>query len=179
MGRAEKEKTNERNNGGIKYECGDKVFYPGYGVVEIIDVYSRHLGEIRGNTLLYSCRVLESGLQFSVPAQNVDVLGVRPLISEADILRIFTILKERRSTCHLVSLRPDDYERLHGQIRSASSVELAKVLGDLYVLGIRGALSFAGQRMLTKVRDVIVTEIVEASGRNKEQVVAQIREIFD
>lgn len=179
MGDLEGENANEKSNGGFKYKAGDKVFFPGYGVVEINHVFNRNLGEMRGDTALYSCRVVESGLRFSVPVSNINAMGVRPLITEADILRIFTILKECSATGKVNYQRTSsDYERMHGQIRSTSYVDLAMVLGDLYVLHRMGVLSVSGQKLLKKAMDVVVTEIAEASGRDKKQISAEIHAIF-
>lgn len=161
-----------------RYKAGDKINYPGMGVAEIVEVQERDLGGC-GKAALYLIKFCATDRKILVPVGNVEKIGIRPLISEADALRVMTILKEKSISGQVKSLRANDYRRLTKSLGSSSITELAELVGELSYLKYNRSLSFTGRQILGTALTFLAGEIAEVTGRAEEEVSQEIKEIFN
>jgi CarD family transcriptional regulator len=162
----------------IRYKPGDKLHYPGRGIVEVVAIEERDLAGT-GMTLLYLIRVCASDFKILVPIDNVEKIGIRPLISESDAVRVFTILKEQQVVDRTKGLVIKDYPRLKQMLGSSSILEVANLVGELMTLKVNRALSFKGNQILEAALSFVAGELAEVTGETEEQVTTEIKAVFD
>lgn len=75
------------------FEIGDKAVYPGHGVGVIEKIENR---EISGsNKSFYVMRILDNGMTIMIPTDHTNVVGLREVIPEVMVPKVFQILKEK------------------------------------------------------------------------------------
>ncbi len=158
-----------------KYQIGDKAVYPGHGVGEIEAIEKK---EIDGETLsFYIMRIIDSGLKIMVPTSNLKITGMRDLITEDEINKVFSILKDQDIKIENITWnkRFKDYNE---RLKSGSIYEVASVLRDLVVLSKTKELSFGEKRMFEMAINLISQEISYVTGSEQEDIVEKIKKIL-
>ena len=73
------------------FEVGETVVYPHHGAATIAEVKTRI---IKGEEKVYlKLRVTQGDLTIEVPADNVDLVGVRDVIGKEGLERVFEVLR--------------------------------------------------------------------------------------
>ncbi|HAN23880.1 MAG TPA: CarD family transcriptional regulator, partial [Microbacterium ginsengisoli] len=73
------------------FEVGETVVYPHHGAATIAEVKTR---VIKGEEKVYlKLRVTQGDLTIEVPADNVDLVGVRDVIGKEGLERVFDVLR--------------------------------------------------------------------------------------
>jgi CarD family transcriptional regulator len=73
------------------FEVGETVVYPHHGAATITEVKKR---TIKGEEKLYlKLNVTQGDLTIEVPAENVDLVGVRDVIGKEGLDRVFEVLR--------------------------------------------------------------------------------------
>ena len=73
------------------FEVGETVVYPHHGAATIIEVKNR---VIKGEEKMYlKLNVAQGDLTIEVPADNVDLVGVRDVIGQEGLDRVFEVLR--------------------------------------------------------------------------------------
>jgi CarD family transcriptional regulator len=107
-----------------------------------------------------------------VPVQNVDGVGLRRVITERDVERIFDLLENRKIEHH--SNWKGRYKDNSDKMRSGSIYDVAGVLKDLSFLSKKKSLSFREKRMLDRARFLIVSEVAEVAEEPQDLVEQKI-----
>lgn len=160
----------------LPFKKGDRACYPAQGLAEVEDIEMKN---IAGTSILfYVLRILDTDCKIMVPVNNADAIGLRPVISEAQIQEVFAILREPTSPAD-----PQAWGRrcrsFRDKIKTGSIYNVAEVLRDLY----RGnqqpnQLSFSEHQMLDAARTLIVNEIAIARNLPNDTVRAEITAIL-
>ena len=145
----------------MEFQVGQKVIYPnhGIGVVESIQTRPTPAGKIS----LYKLRILANDSRVWVPQENADGVGLRHVITSADVRRIFTLLADGNIDQH-----PNwkgRFKENSDKMRTGSIHEVAIVLKGLTYLSRKKTLSFREKRMLERAKFLIVSEIAEVEGK--------------
>jgi CarD family transcriptional regulator len=145
----------------VDFQVGQKVIYPnhGVGVVESIQTRPTPGGKIS----LYQLRILSNDSRVWVPQQNADGVGLRSVITAADVRKIMGLLSDGNIDQH--SNWKGRFKENSDKMRTGSLFEVAIVLKGLTFLARKKALSFREKRMLDRAKYLLVTEIAEAEGR--------------
>ena len=139
-----------------QFKVGDHAVYPGHGVGRI---HSIEIKEILGtNHEFYSVLILETGMKIMIPATNIQKIGLRPLISRDEAVRVVEILKDKdvKLDTQTWNRRYRDYME---KIKTGSVFEIAEVLRDLYVLKVDKELSFGEKKMLDTAKNLLLKEL--------------------
>ena len=73
------------------FQVGETVVYPHHGAATIIEVKNR---TVRGEEKLYlKLNVTQGDLTIEVPAENVDLVGVRDVIGQEGLDKVFEVLR--------------------------------------------------------------------------------------
>ncbi len=157
------------------FKIGDKAVYPAHGVGIIEGIEKKEIG----NSILtfFMVRILETDITIMVPTNNVEKVGLRPLIGKKEIRRVWNILKDTRNHIdnQTWNRRYRDYME---KIRTGSVFEVAAVLRDLYVLRKTKELSFGERKMMETARGLLVTELSFATAKSPEDVLTQIEALY-
>ena len=157
------------------FKVGDKAVYPAYGVGVIEGVEEKEIGD--SVMTFYMLRILENDITIMVPTNNVEKVGMRPLIGKPEIRKVWKILKEKSVTLdnQTWNRRYRDYME---KIKTGSILEVAAVLRDLYVLKKGKELSFGERKMLETAKGLLIKELAMATKKTPENVLAQIDAIY-
>lgn len=157
-----------------RFNVGDKAVYPAHGVGEIKRIESKNLGG--ASVDCYVLSIISSGATVMVPVAASEKAGMRFLMSDDEINRIFTILKSpSKISSRAWNKRCREF---NDKLRSGSMDEVAEVLRDLWQQQELKGLSFGEKQMLSKCRDLVVSEISAAQNVPTEQIEGQISRLF-
>jgi CarD family transcriptional regulator len=97
-------------------------------------------------------------MKIMIPAANIKKIGLRPLISKEEAIKVVEILKEKdvKIDTQTWNRRYRDYME---KIKTGSVFEIAEVLRDLYVLKVDKELSFGEKKMLDTAKNLLLKEL--------------------
>ncbi len=159
----------------MAFKVGDMAVYPGHGVGVVEGVETRDIAGSRQT--FYVLKILENGMTIMVPTSNADAIGMRNLISPAQVAEIYDVLLERD-----VALDKQTWNRRYreymAKIKTGSPYEVARVLRDLFVLKGDKALSFGERKMFDMAKGLLLKELAIGGGQTEAEVEARFAEIF-
>src|SRR6185437_4720893 len=79
-------------NVNLAFQVGDKVVYPNHGVGVIEQISSRTIGP--NVQEFYLLKIKASSLKVEVPCNNVESVGLRPVVKNGEVNKILTFLME-------------------------------------------------------------------------------------
>jgi len=155
------------------FKVGDVVVYPAHGVAEIQSIEER---DISGTKLSFMImKVLDTMMTVMVPVNNVNNVGIRPLISKIEIEKVYGILKQKD-----VQIDNQTWNRRYREymekIKSGNSTEIAEVLRDLNILKKGKELSFGERKMYDTAKTLLVNEIFISKKLDKALVEKKIND---
>ncbi len=153
----------------MAFEIGDKVIYPnhGLGIIERIETKT-----IMGTTCgFYQLRMANETTVF-VPVDNVDGVGLRRAITDAEVERLFSLLGDGKIDSHQnwKGRFKDNSDRM----RTGSIYDVVEVLKSLTFLAKSKSLSFREKRMLDRAKFLVVSEITEVLGEKTPEVEVKV-----
>jgi CarD family transcriptional regulator len=150
-------------NGNLAFQVGDKVVYPNHGVGVIEQISSRTIGA--NVQKFYLLKIKASSLKVEVPFNNVDAVGLRPVVKNGEVNKILSFLMDGKCDNH------QDwkyrFKENSDKMRTGSLLEVAIVLKSLLLLAKEKPLSFREKKMLDRARYLLVTEL--AMVKNSEE----------
>jgi CarD family transcriptional regulator len=152
------------------YNVGDKIVYPmhGAGVIESIEEK-----EILGQRKSYYVVKMPIGdMKVMIPTKNVDDIGIREIICEDDVEKVFQVLGE-----HGKSLNANWNKRYREnmiKIKSGNIYEVADVVRSLMCREKEKGLSTGERKMLNSARQILISELVLAKNTNQYEIEASI-----
>ena len=155
----------------MAFQIGDKVVYPNHGIGVVEDIQSDEIEPTKEHRF-YKLRILANSTVVKVPIANVEGVGVRRVISNKDVARIFDLLENRKIETH--SNWKGRYKDNSDKMRSGSIYDVAGVLQDLSSLSKKKSLSFREKRMLDRARFLIVSEVAEVAAEPQDLVEQKI-----
>jgi len=149
----------------MNYEVGLTVVYPHHGAAKITEIKKR---TIRGEEKLYLKLHVEQGdLTIEVPADNVDMVGVRDVIGEEGLKEVFDVLRQEFTE------EPTNWSRRYKanveKIASGDVIKVSEVVRDLWRREQDRGLSAGEKRMLARARQILVSELALAKKTDEEQ----------
>lgn len=157
------------------FKVGDNAVYPGHGVGRVTAIEAK---EISGRKLeFYTIQILDSGMKIMIPRDNVESVGLRPIISKKEAGEVIKILKETN-----VKIDNQTWNRRYREymekIKTGSVFEIAAVLRDLFLLKVEKELSFGERKMLDTARGLLLKELSLATSREELAQEDEVRAIF-
>jgi CarD family transcriptional regulator len=153
------------------FKIGDRAVYPGQGVTEITGIESK---QVAGSTVvLYMLRVLDSDRKIMIPVSKVKSVGLRKVIDDGELDRVYQVLRERTRTIDRQTWNRR-YRRYVEKINTGSLFDIAEVMRDLSRLKYTKPLSFGERKMLDQARTLLVKEISVARARAEDVVTAEL-----
>lgn len=148
------------------FRVGDRVCYPMHGVGVIEAIEDR---EVLGVTSkYYVLRFILGKMTAMVPVDTAEKVGLRSIIAENECDRILDFLKEEpQAECENWNRRyRENYEKLRG----GDIYDVADVVKCLMRRDEEKGLSAGERKMLASARQVLITELAAASGREPEDL---------
>lgn len=158
-----------------RFKVGDKVVYPHHGAAIIESVADR---EFEGENRSYWVLKLSYGdLTLMVPTDGAEDVGLRSVISKKELGEVFKVLKSKNavSTATNWSRR---FKNNVEKLRSGDIFQVAEVVRSLSSRDTDKGLSAGEKRMLSKARQILISEISFASGEEQSKVQAKLDEML-
>ncbi len=157
------------------FKVGDNAVYPGHGVGKVTAI---EVKEIFGKKHeFYTIQILENGMKIMIPKDNVESVGLRPIISKDEANKVIEILKETN-----VKIDNQTWNRRYREymekIKTGSVYEIAEVLRDLFVLKVEKELSFGERKMLDTARNLLLKELSLATSKEELSSEEEVKAIF-
>ena len=157
------------------FKVGDLAVYPAHGVGIIEKIEAQEVSGCQQN--FYVMRILDSKMIIMIPTNNVNNVGLRDLIPQTEIPKLYSILKKRDVTLDNQTWNRR-YREYMDKIKTGSVFEVAEVYRDLLILRLDKELSFGERKMLDTARALLVKEISLARNVDEEQVEKDLDRMF-
>ena len=156
------------------FEVGETVVYPHHGAATIIEVKNR---TIKGEDKLYlKLRIAQGDLTIEVPADNVDLVGVRDVIGREGVERVFDVLRSPFTE------EPSNWSRRYKanmeKLASGDVIKVSEVVRDLWRRDQDRGLSAGEKRMLAKARQILISELALAEKTDEEKASTVLDEVL-
>ena len=149
----------------MAYRVGDTVVYPHHGAAVIERKEERVLkGEKREYLVL---RLTYGDLTLMVPCDACEEVGIRAVVSKAEVEQVMDILREPegKSPTNWSRRFKANYEKL----RSGDIFQVAEVVRNLATRETDKGLSAGEKRMLTKAKQILLSELSVAIKKDEEK----------
>ena len=158
----------------MTFKVGDTVVYPHHGAALIEAVEKR---TVNGEERLYLVlKVAQGDLTVRVPADNVDMVGVRDVVGQEGLDRVFDVLRMPYTE------EPTNWSRRYKanleKLASGDVIKVAEVVRDLWRREQDRGLSAGEKRMLAKARQILVSELALAEKTNEDKAEAILDEVL-
>ncbi|QHC71005.1 CarD family transcriptional regulator [Rathayibacter sp. VKM Ac-2801] len=158
----------------MQFEVGETVVYPHHGAATIAEVKTR---TIKGQEKMYlKLRVAQGDLVIEVPADNVDLVGVRDVIGREGVDRVFEVLRAE------VVEEPTNWSRRYKanleKLGSGDVVKVSEVVRDLTRRDRERGLSAGEKSMLAKARQILVSELALAEKTDEDAASVLLDEVL-
>ncbi len=147
------------------FRVGDKVIYPQHGAAVIKSLEEKIvLGEKKKYFVL---RLAHGDLTLMVPVDSTEEVGIREVVSKRDVKKVLDVLREDESR------QPSNWSRRYKtnieKIRSGDVYQVAEVVRNLARREAEKGLSAGEKRMLTRARQILVSEVTFAAGVKEDE----------
>lgn len=158
----------------MTFKVGETVVYPHHGAALIEAIESRVIkGEERKYLVL---KVTQGDLTVRVPADNVDLVGVRDVVNQEGLDRVFEVLRAPHTE------EPTNWSRRYKanleKLASGDVIKVAQVVRDLWRRERDRGLSAGEKRMLAKARQILVSELALAEHTNEDKAESLLDEVL-
>ncbi|MGD9160380.1 MAG: CarD family transcriptional regulator [Desulfobacteraceae bacterium] len=157
------------------FKEGDLAVYPAHGVGIIETIESKEISGCKQD--FYTIRILDNNMKIMVPTQNVDSVGLREIIGQKEIPKLYSILKKRDVVIDNQTWNRR-YREYMDKIKTGSVFEVAEVYRDLLMLKEEKDLSFGERKMLDTARSLLVKEISLAKNVAEKQIEKDLDKMF-
>ncbi|MET4781265.1 CarD family transcriptional regulator [Glaciihabitans sp. UYNi722] len=156
------------------FEVGETVVYPHHGAATIVEVKTRI---IKGEEKLYlKLNVAQGDLVIEVPAENVDLVGVRDVIGEDGLDKVFEVLRAPFTE------EPTNWSRRYKanleKLASGDVIKVSEVVRDLWRRDQDRGLSAGEKSMLAKARQILISELALAEKTDEEKASIVLDEVL-
>ena len=158
----------------MAFSVGDTVVYPHHGAALIESIEMRQIGGEERKYLVL--RVAQGDLTVRVPADNVDLVGVRDVVNQEGLDRVFEVLRQPYTE------EPTNWSRRYKanleKLASGDVIKVAEVVRDLWRRDQDRGLSAGEKRMLAKARQILVSELALAEHKDEDEAETILDEVL-
>ncbi len=158
----------------MSFQVGETVVYPHHGAALIEAIETR---TIKGEDRLYLVlKVAQGDLTVKVPADNVELVGVRDVVGQDGLDKVFEILRAPHAE------EPTNWSRRYKanieKIQTGDVNKVTEVVRDLWRRDKDRGLSAGEKRMLAKAKQILCSEVALAEGTNEDKAEALVDEVL-
>jgi CarD family transcriptional regulator len=152
-------KKEDRLPSATTFQIGDKVVYPHHGAAIIKSMEEK---EFQGEKKqYYILRLAYGDLTLMVPTDNTDGVGIRDVIAQDELEKVFKVLRSKE--CRMPTNWSRRFKTHVEKLRSGDIYQVAEVVRNLARREADKGLSAGEKRMLTKARQILISEVTFAA----------------
>ncbi len=139
----------------MSFKVGQKVVYPNHGVSLVEKIEPTNIGGL--DETFYHLRLYSNQSKVMVPADNLDLVGLRALNPPKAIRELFKTLQDGQ-----VDTYKDwkgRYKQNLDKMKTGDLTEVARVLKNLRLVSTKKSLSFREKKMYERAKYFIVSEV--------------------
>jgi len=160
-----------------KFKVGDLAVYPAHGVGRIEAIESR---DVNGETHdFYIMKVLENGMVIMIPTWNVASVGLRDIIDEKDVAKVYAVMKGKRDSNLESQTWNRRYREYMDKIKTGSLYDVAEVFRDLSLLKFTKDLSFGERKLYDTAQILLVRELSTAKNTDEAFIAAELDALIE
>src|SRR5881409_3263146 len=156
------------------FTVGETVVYPHHGAALIEAIEKRTIKGVERAYLVL--KVAQGDLTVRVPADNAEIVGVRDVVGQEGLERVFEVLRAPHTE------EPTNWSRRYKanleKLASGDVNKVTEVVRDLLRRERERGLSAGEKRMLAKAKQILVSEIALAEKTNEDKAEAIIEEVL-
>lgn len=156
-------------------KIGDKVVYPMHGAGEITGMEENEVGGVINS--YYILRLPVGNIKLMLPADKVEEVGLRDLITPAQLEEVIEVLKA-------------DSEQFQGswnkrfqtnleRLKTGNILDAAVVARNLSRQNNKKKISSGERRLLDLSRQILITELVYVRNKTPEEITAWVDELIE
>lgn len=156
----------------MAYSVGDTVIYPHHGAAVIERKEDREMQGVSREYLVL--RLTYGDLTLMVPADACDEVGIRKVVSKKEVEQVLDVLRvpEGKAAVNWSRRFKANYEKL----RSGDIYQVAEVVRNLATREKDKGLSAGEKRMLTKAKQILLSELAVAIKKDEAQAEQLVEE---
>jgi CarD family transcriptional regulator len=158
----------------MAFKVGETVVYPHHGAALIEAVEVRTIKGVDKEYLVL--KVAQGDLTVRVPSENVELVGVRDVVNAEGLERVFDVLRQPYTE------EPTNWSRRYKanleKLASGDVIKVAEVVRDLWRRDKERGLSAGEKRMLSKARQILVSELALAEHTNEDKAETLLDEVL-
>jgi CarD family transcriptional regulator len=158
------------------FQVGDLAVYPAHGVGEIKAIESRVVNGEKHD--FYIMKVLENGMVIMIPISNVESVGLRDIIDQKEIPKVYDIMKFRKDGLPDNQTWNRRYREYMDKIKTGSLYDVAEVFRDLFLLKLTKDLSFGERKLYDTAQVLLVRELSTAKKTDEDTIISEIESLF-
>lgn len=159
-----------------EFKVGDLAVYPAHGVGRINAIETKLVnGEIHD---FYMMKILENDMTIMIPTWNVEQVGLRDIIDEKEVFKVYEVMKQRRNSPAETQTWNRRYREYMDKIRTGSLYDVAEVFRDLSLLKLTKDLSFGERKLYDTAQILLVMELSTARNTDEKTIISEIELLF-
>ena len=159
----------------MAFRVGDKVVYPHHGAAVIENVEEKDLlGEKREYFII---KLAYGDLTLMVPTDATEDVGLREVTPAKDMPKLFKLLKKHEPMTNTTNWSRRFKANVE-KLRSGDIYQVAEVVRTLHQRDREKGLSAGEKRMLTRARQILVSELTFSNDCNEEQAEKMLDEVL-
>lgn len=160
-----------------KFQVGDLAVYPAHGVGRIEAIETKAVNGEEHD--FYIIKVIENDMLIMIPMSNVESVGLRRVINEKDVPRIYEVMKKKREAVIDNQTWNRRYREYMDKIKTGSLYEVAEVFRDLFLLKSTKDLSFGERKLYDTAQGLLVSELSTAKNTDENTILSEIELLFE
>lgn len=148
------------------FNIGDKIVYPMHGAGVIESIEEKEILGCKQN--YYIVRMPIGDMKVMIPTENVDDIGIREIVGENEVDKVFDVLKEK-SICSTINWNKRYRENML-KIKSGDIYEVAEVVRTLMIRDKEKGLSTGEKKMLNNARQILISELVLVKNTTPKEI---------
>lgn len=157
------------------YKIGDSVVYPMHGAGVIEDIEKKEiLGKMQS---YYVMRMPIGDMKVMVPMENAGEVGMRDVIGKDVAQKVLSSF--RTVETDVIQNWSKRFRENMVKIKSGDVFEVAAVVKSLMLRDRQKGLSTGERKMLSNAKQILISEIVVATGNDHASIEAQLCDMVD
>lgn len=167
---------NQKSLGVREFKVGDLAVYPAHGVGRINSIETKM---VNGETHdFYMMKIIENKMLIMIPTWNVEQVGLRDIIDEEEIPKVYDVMKKRED----ITTEPQTWNRRYREymdkIKTGSLYDVAEVFRDLTLLKVNKDLSFGERKLFDTAQTLLVMELSTAKNTDEKTILSEMELLF-